>query len=684
VIRSPREAAFFETKRPLALAVTAAAAYYAGAFVGLQLRFPPATPSVLWPPNAILTSLLLFVPPARWWAVLLGAAAAHFAVQLPVWSPAFVTSIFLTNCSEALIAAGVIRYLSDRPSGFDTLRRMAIFIAAGGLLAPLVSTFLDAGVVTVIHGEHYWTVWKLRFVSNVLAQLAIVPAVAGVINESGAVRRWPLWRWLEAAAITAGLILVALAVSLDAGRIGLQNSPLAPFLPLLLWSAVRFGSAGVGLTVLGTVLAAVVSALYGDGLFPMFSEEARIRTLQIFMISATLPLLCVGALVEERRQAVSALRSSSMLNASILSSIPNLVAVVGRNGQIIAVNDTWRMAHDRGLLAAFSSKVGSAYVEAWAAAAERGSSTARAAYEGIKGVLDGSASGFVLEYCSEPPAHEQWWLMSVVPLRRPEGGAVITHTDVTLQKRAELEAQRSRDELAHAGRVWVMGELTASLSHQLNQPLTGIVGNALAGRRFLDTTPPNLGEVRDILSDIAADAQRASDVTRAIRDMLGKDSSTDELLDLNDVVRDTTMLVRREAASRHVSFDLQLAPSLPLVRGKRVQLRQVVLNLAMNALDAIAGSRGAGSKTVVVRTECGETGAVGVSVVDTGCGLPIGAEEQVFEPLFTTKPSGMGMGLPIARAIVEAHGGTLVASSDAAGGSTFLFTIPVAGDAIPA
>src|SRR4029453_3440313 len=125
-----------------------------------------------------------FVAPRRWWSVLLGAAAAHFAVQLPVWSPAFVTGIFFTNCSEALLAACGIRYFSDEPSRFDTLRRTTVFVVFGGVVAPLVSSFLDAGVVTAIHGEPYWTVWKIRFVSNVLAQLAIMPAGAGLITAS--------------------------------------------------------------------------------------------------------------------------------------------------------------------------------------------------------------------------------------------------------------------------------------------------------------------------------------------------------------------------------------------------------------------------------------------------------------------------------------------------------------------
>ena len=235
--------------------------------------------------------------------VLLGAAAAHFVIQLQVWPPALVTALLVTNCARSADGGWLHPLFNDRPSQFDTLRRVVIFLVVGGLAAPFLSSFLDAGVVHLFNGEDYWAVWKMRFVSNVLAQLAVVPAVAGILNSADNVWRWPARRWLEAGAIAAGLVVAPVGVSLDVGEIGLSNAPLAPFLPLLLWTAVRFGSAGVGLSVLGTVLLAVVSALYGEGLFPAMPPESRIRTLQVFLISATLPLLCVGALVEERRRA---------------------------------------------------------------------------------------------------------------------------------------------------------------------------------------------------------------------------------------------------------------------------------------------------------------------------------------------------------------------------------------------
>jgi two-component system, LuxR family, sensor kinase FixL len=670
-------AAFLGTGNAVTVAAAAGASYYVGALVGLQLRLPPATPSVLWPPNAILTAFLLFVPVRHWWSVLLGAAIAHFAVQLQVWSPGFVTAIFLSNCSEALLAAGVIRYVSDEPARFDTLRRVAILLVSGGLVAPFVSSFIDAGVVRMFHGEDYWTVWRIRFPSNVLAQLAIVPAIAAGLNWGHSVREWSWRRWLEATAIAGGLVLVAVAVSLDAGRIGLSRAPLAPFLSLLLWAAVRFGSGGVGLSVLATVLVAVVSVLYGGGLFQEIPPEDRIGLLQVSLISATVPLMCVGALVEERQRVAGALRASDALKASILASIPSLVAVVSREGLVVAVNESWmRTPRLNGLATALSSEPG-AFGEDVRAPAHQEPVNGRATYDGIKRVLDGSASGFTLEYSCDGAGVKEWWLMSVVPLKSAEGGAVITHTDITAQKRAELDAQRSRDELAHATRVWVMGELSASLSHQLSQPLTGIIGNAHAGRRFLEGDPPNLVEVRQILDDIVSDADRASDVIRAVREMLRKDAFDPELVDVNHIVRDVATLATSEAVTRNVSLRLALAESLPLVPGSRVQLSQVVLNLIMNAIEATTRQVGADGGMVIVRTEPDDATGIQVSVVDNGHGLPRGAEGEIFEPLFTTKESGMGMGLTIARSIIEAHGGMVWAHNSHAGGVAVHFTLPL-------
>ena len=222
--------------------------------------------------------------------------------------------------------------------------------------------------------------------------------------------------------------------------------------------------------------------------------------------------------------------------------------------------------------------------------------------EGVKQVLDGSTSGFNLEYVCEREGINEWWTMSVVPLKSADGGAVITHTDITARKRAEIDAQRSRDELARTTRIWVMGELSSSLSHQLNQPLTAHHGQR-AGRAPIPrgrATQPVRG--RHIFTDIIADGQRASDIIRAIRDMLRKDPFDSELVDVNHVVRDVVTLVAGEAAVRNVTLRLALAASLPVVPGGRVLLSQVVLNLLMNAIEATTGPRAAEARMVIVRT----------------------------------------------------------------------------------
>jgi signal transduction histidine kinase len=674
---SERPAALLRTGRPVTLAVVAGGAYFIAALIGLGMRLPPATPSVLWPPNAILTTLLLFVPPARWWSVLLGSAAAHFAVELQVWATSPVALLFLTNSSEALLAAGAMRALSDAPARFDTLRRISIFIVAGGLAAPFVSTFLDAVVVSRFHVEEYWAVWRLRFPSNVLAQLAIVPALAGLLNRSpsGGEAAWGSRR--EAIGIAAAFLMLAAAISLYGRGTHLAQMPLTPFLPLLLWSAVRFGTTGAALAALGTLLIAVGTAIYGEGVLQGVPPEVRIGLLQSFLIMVIIPLLCLSALVEERVSAHRALAASDALKLSILWSIPSIVTVVDQNGGVVATNQGWvPVLGSNGVGVELPLMRGDALLDAWAAATDDTSSATQTVRHGLRSVLDDSSACFSGEFRWAGRDGERWWAVSIVPLRTLHGGAVISHTDVTARKRAEIEAQRSREELAHVGRVWVMGELTASLSHQLNQPLTAMMGNAQAGLRLLRSDPPDLEEVRHILHDIVADVQRAADVTRAVRNMLRKNATEYEAVDMNALVREAALLVSSDAMIRNVAVHLAAAPSLPPVSGDRIQMRQVLLNLVINGLEAAADASAGGPRTVVVTTERNGEHGVRVAVSDTGRGLRGYTEEQIFEPLFTTKRKGMGMGLPIARAIVEGHGGTISAHDGPGGGAVFEFTIP--------
>jgi signal transduction histidine kinase len=243
------------------------------------------------------------------------------------------------------------------------------------------------------------------------------------------------------------------------------------------------------------------------------------------------------------------------------------------------------------------------------------------------------------------------------------------------RQQVDHEMQRLRQELAHIGRVSAMGELTASLAHELNQPLTAILNNAQVAQRFLDADVLDIGEMREILSDIVADDKRAADVIRRLRLLLKKGDLEYASLDLNDVVTEVARLLMNDAAIRNVAIRLDLAPALPRVRGDRVQLQQVLLNLVLNGLDAMRGDV-LGDRDLVIRTFGEGTAAAGVAVQDAGPGIADQHAARIFEPLYTTKADGIGMGLAITRTIVDAHGGHVRADNNADGGATFQFTLP--------
>jgi signal transduction histidine kinase len=381
-----------------------------------------------------------------------------------------------------------------------------------------------------------------------------------------------------------------------------------------------------------------------------------------------------------REQAEDALRASEAMKAGILASLPSHVAVLDRHGRIIAVNESWTLfAREHGAPAGSDGGVGTSYLELCRRAAREGRPHAADAAAGIQAVLDRVRADFALEYALGAGPRQRWFSMSVVSMSRPEGGAVVSHTDVTERKRAEVEAQRSRQELAHFTRVSTVGELAASLAHELSQPLTGILTNAQAARRYLDATPPDLAELQAILADIVDDDRRASEVIQRLRELLRKEDPPPALLDLNRLVRDVVKLLGSDALIRGMSVALELDPRAPVVSGDRVQLQQVILNLLLNAMDAMAENP-VGGRTVVVRTEHTDVQTVHLSVRDAGTGLRPGTEELVFEPFYTTKPAGMGMGLAIARSIVEGHGGLTWATNNRGRGATFHVALPLTGE----
>src|ERR1700723_1357731 len=252
--------------------------------------------------------------------------------------------------------------------------------------------------------------------------------------------------------------------------------------------------------------------------------------------------------------------------------------------------------------------------------------------------------------------------------------------EIAERQRAEEALQKAQAELAHVTRVMTLGELTASIAHEVNQPLAAVVTNGQAGLRWLALDPPRLDEARAAVERIVRDGNRASEVIQRIRALARKNPTLMVSLDINDVIREAILLVQREVSRQGVSLKTELAGALPAVLGDRIQLQQVVVNLVINGVDAMASITDR-PREILIQSQPHETREVMVAVRDSGIGLDAESADRLFNAFFPTKASGMGMGLSISRSIIMAHGGRLWASPNADHGAAFQFTVPIDGGA---
>ncbi|HVO84458.1 MAG TPA: PAS domain S-box protein, partial [Syntrophobacteria bacterium] len=372
--------------------------------------------------------------------------------------------------------------------------------------------------------------------------------------------------------------------------------------------------------------------------------------------------------ITERKRAEEALRASERQLRLMADSLPVLIAYIDRE-QRYRFNNL-----------AYAGWFGIS-VDALKGASIR-DVLGDKAYEAVRGYVERALAGEEIEFETELTTRDgstRYVRALYVPHVDERGGVLgfyaLVH-DVTEHRRADLEIQRQRDELAHVSRVSTLGELTASLAHELHQPLAAIMSNAQAALRFLAQDEPDYQEIRDILEDIVADDRRATEVIQRLRLLLRRARREPTPLAINELIGDVLTLLRRETFLRGIAIEVHLDGDLPLVGGDRVQLQQVLLNLVLNAADAMADGEPAYRK-LIIRTERDDEGKVRVAVRDFGPGLDGQNLHRIFEPFYTTKPEGLGMGLAICRSIVEAHGGQLWASNNPDRGATFVFTIRV-------
>jgi len=277
------------------------------------------------------------------------------------------------------------------------------------------------------------------------------------------------------------------------------------------------------------------------------------------------------------------------------------------------------------------------------------------------------------------PKRHAWYQITSDPILDQEGNVTrIVHRtkDITERVGAEEKARKQWEHLAHVTRMGIMGELTASLAHEINQPLTAIQSNSEAAMRFMGAAEPDTDEVRQILEDISRDNARAGSIILKIRALLKKEPIPFAVLDVNELIEDVLSLLRADSLLRELMITRDFSPEPPPVFGDRVQLQQVIINLILNGAAAMKQVPIA-RRRLVIRTETTRESAVQVSVTDFGTGIAEHLVETLFEPFYTTKPDGMGMGLAISQTIINEHEGTIKASSHPEGGAVFAFTLPV-------
>jgi Signal transduction histidine kinase regulating C4-dicarboxylate transport system len=662
-------------RRPFPAALVTAAAY----FVGAQIAFLIGTLSdkifaPFWPPNVVLFFALLLAPMNRWWLFFAVALPAHVAAELTVEMPMDQQLVaYATNCLVAGINALAVRKFVGSSNWFDSLRKASIYLLITGLLSPAFAALAGAFVQILGSGtiENYWRHWAGWYASNALGCIALGPVAMLWLGEVKSPRPFVL-TWRHAEAVFVGVVLVlAFTIAFDVSSSierGYLPALLYLPLPLILWSAVRFGVKGASGAVLVISLVLTWRALNGPNVFTTDNAESNVFALQFFLIGLSAPTLLLGAAIEETQRAERLTRESEERMAIAAASSSLCLWQYD-----LATGKFWTSEFCRTLFGLLPDVP----ITVELLLSRVHPSDFRLAHKAMKSTIEGKARLEIEFRIANGIEVYRWIAARAKPNLDEEGRATSitgTFVDISSRKAAEAEAATQRDEIAHLLRVSMLGELSGGLAHELTQPLTAILSNAQAGKMMLEKKSKDMVELSSIFDDIITEDGRAGEVIHRLRGLLKKGEVRHEAVDINALIESTLRLLHSELINRRVTIKYKAAPELAVARGDPVQLQQVLLNLFMNAMDAmdeIAPAR----RAINIVTAMTDDENIEVRITDCGIGLPSKNEQRVFQPFFTTKKRGLGLGLPICASIIQSHGGTLSLQNNVKEGATAVFKL---------
>lgn len=652
--------------------------YYVATQIAWALTFPDSKVSLFFPPQAVLLCILLLVPTREWWAYVLGAVSAHFlATQQAHWPTSYALTCEAFDAVKCVSAAAGIRILIKSPLKAITLRDAILFVLIAVVLVPVGTAFWGASfTVSYGFGSDYWVEWRNLGISNAVTTVVLVPAFLLGAHYLFVRRPRALspQRVLEAAFVATCIVVIGIFV-FDKTPAGPNTSPALLYMPipLLIWAALRFGLGGISVSMLLITSQAIWGTMHGRGPFLTQTPAENATALQLFLLVTASPLMLLSVVIEEERRSKEALRESA--NLMTLAAEAGTLAMWVWN---VSGNDVWMSERGRSL---FGLKPDTRLD--YEATFDRVHPDDRTARDlAIQHAVQ-TQGEYEVEYRVQQTDGMARWIHGRGRCSGSDNGSgpklFGVSMDVTARKQAEASAAQKRAELEHVARVATLGELTATLTHELRQPLAAILTNSYFGVRLLDAAEPDLQEVRSTLADIHDVAERAGEVMGGLRAMLKRDSPTADLtnVDLNHVIRIVERIAHGDANLHKITVHLDLSPDVRPVKGDSVQLQQVILNLMLNAFGAMSEAGFDGARRVVVRTDSVEESKVLVEVQDSGTGIPAETLGSIFDPFITSKPDGLGMGLSICRSIIERHGGTISAANNPDRGATFSITLPV-------